>query len=56
MKGESAMEHTNNIVNDSYYLVNLFVNDEKEVTQLQIQKLMYFFEAYYMNVKNTDSL
>ena len=50
------MEHTNNIVNDSYYLVNLFVNDEKEVTQLQIQKLMYFFEAYYMNVKNTDKL
>ncbi len=46
----------NNIVFDSYYLINLFTKDNREVTQLQIQKLMYFFEAYYMNVKNTDKL
>lgn len=50
-------EYENNIVYDSYYLVNLFKRDNgRKVTQLQIQKLMYFFEAYYMNVKNVDSL
>ena len=44
------MEHENNIVYDSYYLINLFKSDgNKMVTQLQVQKLMYFFEAYYMN-------
>ncbi len=31
------------IVTDSYYLVNLFNSDSKIITQLQIQKLMYFF-------------
>lgn len=50
-------EFENNIVYDSYYLVNLFKHDnDKNITQLQVQKLMYFFEAYYMNVKNVDSL
>lgn len=46
----------NNIIYDAYYLINLFNNDEKKVTQLQLQKLMYFFEAYYMNIKDVDSL
>lgn len=50
------MEHENNIVYDSYYLASLFIKDGKPITQLQIQKLMYFFEAYYMNVKNVDKL
>ena len=50
------MDYENNIVYDSYYLINMFTKDNQEVTQLQIQKLMYFFEAYYMNVKNTDKL
>lgn len=50
------MEHENNIVHDSYYLVNLFVKDDNEITQLQVQKLMYFFEAYYMNVKDCEKL
>lgn len=50
------MEYENNIVYDSYFLINLFNRGSKEVTQLQIQKLMYFFEAYYMNVKKTDKL
>ena len=36
--------------------MNLFKKDEKKVTQLQIQKLMYFFEAYYMNLKDVDFL
>lgn len=38
----------NNIVYDSYYLINLFKNAKRKVTQLQVQKIMYFFEAYYM--------
>lgn len=46
----------NNIVYDAYYLISLFLKDNKEVTQLHIQKLMYFFEAYYMNEKNVDKL
>ena len=51
------MEHENNIVYDSYYLINLFKSDgNKMVTQLQVQKLMYFFEAYYMNVKDVEKL
>lgn len=50
------MEYENNIVYDAYFLINLFTNDERPVTQLQIQKLMYFFEAYYMNVKDTNKL
>lgn len=43
----------NNIVYDAYYLISLFNKDEKTVTQLQIQKMMYFLEAYYMAI-NTD--
>lgn len=42
------MEHENNIVYDSYYLINLFKKAKIPVTQLQVQKIMYFFEAYYM--------
>lgn len=49
-------EYKDNIVYDSYYLVNLFKNARKKVTQLQIQKIMYFFEAYYMCEKNVDQL
>lgn len=45
-----------NIIYDSYYLINLFKKDSKNITQLQLQKLMYFFEAYYMNKKDVDSL
>lgn len=40
----------NNIVFDAYYLISLFNRDNKPVTQLQIQKIMYFFEAYYMAI------
>ena len=50
------MEFKDDIVYDSYYLINLFTNDNMNVTQLQVQKLMYFFEAYYMNLKDVDFL
>lgn len=43
----------NNIIYDAYYLISLFNEDKNPVTQLQIQKIMYFFEAYYMAI-NTD--
>lgn len=50
MEQKKSLE--NNIVYDAYYLISLF-NDEKiPVTQLQVQKLMYLFEAYYMNKEN----
>lgn len=41
----------NDIVKDAYYLVSLFNRDRKPVTQIHIQKLMFLFEAYYMNMK-----
>ena len=43
----------NNIIFDAYYLISLFNKDEKPITQLQVQKIMYFFEAYYMAI-NSD--
>lgn len=46
----------NNIVYDSYYLVNKFTKDHKDVTNLQVQKLMYFFECYYMNLNDGQKL
>lgn len=51
------MERENNIVKDAYYLVNLFKkDDDKPVTQIHVQKLMFLFEAYYMNMQKVDSL
>lgn len=46
----------NDIVKDSYYLVNLFTENDKKVTQLQIQKLMYLFEAFYMCIEKESTL
>lgn len=49
--------YENNILFDAYYLINKFNQDGIEVTNLQIQKLMYFFEAYYMNIhEDVDKL
>lgn len=50
------MERENDIVKDAYYLVNLFKNNEQPVTQIHIQKLMFLFEAYYMNMKDVPYL
>ena len=49
-------ERRNDIIQDAYYLVNLFTNDNKSVTQLHVQKLMFLFEAYYMNKTGEDKL
>lgn len=46
----------NNIIHDAYYLIYKFNENGKQVTNMQIQKLMYFFEAYYMNVYEVDKL
>lgn len=47
----------NNIIYDAYYLINKFNENHNDVTNLQIQKLMYFFEAYYMNIyEDVDKL
>lgn len=45
-----------NIVQDAYYLITLFDNSENKPTQLHVQKLMYLFEAYYMNVEKVEEL
>lgn len=49
-------ELKNDIIVDSYYLINLFHENKKEITQLHVQKLMFLFEAYYMNKYNVDKL
>lgn len=43
-------ERKNDIIKDAYYLVTLFQKNNKPVTQLHVQKLMFLFEAFYMNV------
>lgn len=50
------MDKQNDIIKDAYYLVNIFKKHEHPVTQLHIQKLMFLFEAYYMNVKDAPYL
>lgn len=50
------MERRNDIVKDAYYLVSLFKEDRKVVTQLHIQKLMFLIEAYYMCITNEPRL
>lgn len=50
------MEKENDIVKDAYYLVNLFKRHGNPVTQIHIQKLMFLFEAYYMNMKDVSFL
>lgn len=50
------MDRENDIIQDSYYLINLFHKDNKVITQLHVQKLMFLFEAYYMNVTNENKL
>ena len=50
------MERENDIIQDSYYLINLFHEDGQEVTLLHVQKLMFLFEAYYMNAMDKDKL
>ena len=51
------MERENDIIQDSYYLINLFHRDvNKKVTQLHVQKLMFLFEAYYMNATGENKL
>lgn len=52
----SEMTFENDIIKDSYYLIKLFNDDKKSITPLHIQKLMYLFEGYYMNVKDTNKL
>lgn len=50
------MERENDIVKDAYYLVNVFRRHGNPVTQIHIQKLMFLFEAYYMNMKDVSFL
>lgn len=53
---ENKCERENDIVQDAYFLISLFNKDRREVTQLQVQKIMYFFEAFYMCVKDKEKL
>ncbi len=46
------MQKENDIKYDAYYLINI---STEGITNLKLQKLMYFFEAYYMNVHDECS-
>lgn len=49
-------EHKDNIIQDAYYLIKKYNDNGKDLSNLEVQKLMYFFEAYYMNVYKVDKL
>lgn len=44
------------IIINSYYMISLFEKAQKTITNLKLQKLMYFVEALYMYQKNEPSL
>lgn len=44
------------IIQDAYYLIHLFNEGNKEINVSKLCRLMYLFEAYYMNIKDVDSL
>lgn len=46
----------NDIIKDAYYLIKLFNDAKIPVTQLHVQKLMFLFEAYYMNMTDEPYL
>lgn len=48
-------EINHNIIKNSYYMIKLFTDENKEITNLKLQKLMYFVEAYYMVKNNPES-
>ena len=56
MSNQGINVKENDIIIDSYFLIKLFHDDGKEVTQIHVQKLMYLFEGYYMNVKDVNEL
>lgn len=56
MTSTRTKEYKNDIVIDAYYLISLFNGKNIKITQIQVQKLMYLFEGYYMNVKRTTKL
>lgn len=49
-------ENKANIIQDAYYLIKKYNDNGKDLSNLEVQKLMYFFEAYYMNVYKVDKL
>ena len=42
----------NDIIKDSYYLVNLFMVDNIKCNYIKLQNLMFLFEAFYMALED----
>ena len=57
-KGDFSMNKkiNNNIIENSYYMIYLFQKNDKEITNLKLQKLMYFVEAYYTSKNDCEEL
>lgn len=50
------MKFNSNIIENSYYMISLFHNQNKDITNLQLQKLMYFTECFFMALTDSDYL
>lgn len=46
----------NSLNNNAKYIICYFSKNKKEVTNLKLQKLLYFLEAIYMVLANKDNL
>lgn len=54
--GSGNMGKKYNALDIAKYLICKFNNENKTITQLKLQKLLYFIEAYYMAYYDKDSL
>lgn len=50
------MNFNEDIIENSYYMIDLFHHDKKIITNLQLQKLMYFTECFFMAMNGVDHL
>lgn len=54
--GSDIMNKEVNILDVAKILICKFNEEDKEITQLKLQKLLYFIEAYYMSVYDKEKL
>lgn len=50
------LEISNDIIECSYYAITYFQKQNKEMTNLKLQKIMYFTECYFMAVTDENKL
>ena len=55
-KGSDSMSNTVDVLDVAKTLICKFNNAGKDITQLKLQKLLYFIESYYMATYDKDKL